>query len=299
MSDTAAIAASSANQAAPASTAEGGGVKLWSGLSFHGVFKDILDTINPLQHLPIVGSVYRYLTGDEPSGGARIAGDALYGGPIGFAVGVVSTLLLDKNGHDLGERTLAKVFGPSPAESGTMVASASTAAGQATAAPTPLTLAMPGQASPVPAAAASAQTLSPPQPPQSLFTSLPAPAAAATPAPAAPSAPQQGLPLQRQFAASRPTGGGPTLNNRPVPLELGSGLLPVSPPAALAVPGRRLAPVATATQPPAITPAAAAAPNPIAQKMLDALDKYERLKKQQEQQDKSSNDNAPKVDLAL
>src|SRR5262252_11002274 len=85
-----------------------GGLKLWSGLSFHGLLKDVLDTINPLQHLPVIGSVYRYLTGDEPTGGARIAGDALYGGPIGFAAGVVSTLLLDKDGKDVGERVLAK-----------------------------------------------------------------------------------------------------------------------------------------------------------------------------------------------
>ena len=61
----------------------------------------------------MIGSVYRYLTGDEPSGGARIIGDAVFGGPIGFGVSVVSTALLDDDqGHDLGERMLAKVFGP-------------------------------------------------------------------------------------------------------------------------------------------------------------------------------------------
>ena len=52
-------------------------------------FRDILDIVNPLQHLPIIGSVYRWLTGDRPGAVAQIAGDALYGGPIGAAVGFV------------------------------------------------------------------------------------------------------------------------------------------------------------------------------------------------------------------
>ena len=59
---------------------------MWSHGSFS--FKDLLDIVNPLQHLPVVGSIYRYLTGDEPAAGTRIIGDALYGGPIGFGVSV-------------------------------------------------------------------------------------------------------------------------------------------------------------------------------------------------------------------
>src|SRR5215469_11914470 len=109
MSDTSAAAAvqPSQNSALPQPTH---GQSLWSHGSFG--FKDLLDIVNPLQHLPIIGSVYRYLTGDEPSGGARIVGDAIYGGPIGFGVGVVTTMLTDEDGHDLGERALAAVFGP-------------------------------------------------------------------------------------------------------------------------------------------------------------------------------------------
>ena len=29
-------------------------------------FKDVLDTINPLQHIPIINTIYRELTGDQP-----------------------------------------------------------------------------------------------------------------------------------------------------------------------------------------------------------------------------------------
>jgi hypothetical protein len=83
---------------------------MWSKGSFS--FKDLLDIVNPLQHLPVVGSIYRYLTGDEPAVGTRVIGDTLYGGPIGFGVSVASNALLtSSDGKDLGERMLADVFG--------------------------------------------------------------------------------------------------------------------------------------------------------------------------------------------
>ncbi|MBT5663730.1 MAG: hypothetical protein HOJ06_00205, partial [Rhodospirillaceae bacterium] len=37
-------------------------------------FGDVLDIINPLQHIPVVSTLYRELTGDEISPGARMAG---------------------------------------------------------------------------------------------------------------------------------------------------------------------------------------------------------------------------------
>lgn len=52
-------------------------------------FGDFVDLINPLQHLPLVSEVYRNVTGDQISDGARHAGHALYGlalgGPLGMA----------------------------------------------------------------------------------------------------------------------------------------------------------------------------------------------------------------------
>ncbi|WP_346896923.1 hypothetical protein [uncultured Roseibium sp.] len=53
-------------------------------------FKDFLDVINPLQHIPGISELYRAVTGDAISDGARYSGNALYGlalgGPIGFGV---------------------------------------------------------------------------------------------------------------------------------------------------------------------------------------------------------------------
>ncbi len=52
-------------------------------------FSDIIDVVNPLQHIPGVSELYRALTNDQISEGARFAGNALYGvalgGPIGLA----------------------------------------------------------------------------------------------------------------------------------------------------------------------------------------------------------------------
>ena len=42
-------------------------------LSFH----DILDMINPLQHIPLISTMYRYITGDTPGNVARIVGDGI------------------------------------------------------------------------------------------------------------------------------------------------------------------------------------------------------------------------------
>jgi hypothetical protein len=89
-------------------------------------FRDLLDIINPLQHLPIIGSIYRWATGDRPGEAAQVAGDALYGGPIGVGISLLSASLQDSQGHDLGERALAYVFGPSDKQA-TAVASATPA----------------------------------------------------------------------------------------------------------------------------------------------------------------------------
>ncbi|WP_029008748.1 hypothetical protein [Azospirillum halopraeferens] len=48
-------------------------------------FEDLIDTINPLQQLPVVSAVYREATGDTISIPARLAGGFLFGGPTGLA----------------------------------------------------------------------------------------------------------------------------------------------------------------------------------------------------------------------
>lgn len=52
-------------------------------------FKDVLDLVNPLQHIPVVGNVYRKLTGDVLAPAMRVAGGALFGGPLGAGLSLV------------------------------------------------------------------------------------------------------------------------------------------------------------------------------------------------------------------
>lgn len=67
----------------------------------------LLDIINPLQHIPIVSTVYRALTGDEIAGPARLIGGALFGGPIGFAAATANLVLEQATGNDLAGHALA------------------------------------------------------------------------------------------------------------------------------------------------------------------------------------------------
>ncbi|MGR9091340.1 MAG: hypothetical protein ACU85U_12245 [Gammaproteobacteria bacterium] len=46
-------------------------------------FADVIDIVNPLQHIPVVSTFYRKLTGDTIDPAMRIAGGALFGGPLG------------------------------------------------------------------------------------------------------------------------------------------------------------------------------------------------------------------------
>jgi len=78
-------------------------------------FSDLIDTINPLQHIPVVSSVYRAITDDEISPAARVAGDSLFLGPIG-AVGALFDLGVEAiTGNTLGEHAVA-LFGGEESE---------------------------------------------------------------------------------------------------------------------------------------------------------------------------------------
>jgi hypothetical protein len=70
-------------------------------------FGDFIDLINPLHHIPIVGTIYRAITGDEIGGPAKILGGMLFGGPIGFIAAAFDTIVSQATGRDLGETVVA------------------------------------------------------------------------------------------------------------------------------------------------------------------------------------------------
>jgi hypothetical protein len=91
--------------------------------AFYDVLKGVFDIVNPLQHIPVVSALYRHLTGDEPAPIARLAGDGLYGGAFGAAVGFADIALKKITGKDIGERAFAMIdTGPHNKSAPVMVA---------------------------------------------------------------------------------------------------------------------------------------------------------------------------------
>ncbi len=70
-------------------------------------FWDVLDVINPLQHIPVISTIYRAITGDEIKAPARILGDGIFGGVIGAVAGVINSVVSEFSGKGIGEHVLA------------------------------------------------------------------------------------------------------------------------------------------------------------------------------------------------
>ncbi len=92
-----------------------------AGVSFH----DVLSALNPLQYLPVVGTIYRAVTGDVIPESLRLLGSfaasGLMGGPIGMLVNVGSAALqklADIEPDRIAHSALAAVglIGPEPAQ---------------------------------------------------------------------------------------------------------------------------------------------------------------------------------------
>jgi len=78
-------------------------------------FSDFIDVINPLQHIPVVSTLYRQLTGDEMDPGSRIAGGTLFFGPVGTAISGVNVMLEHNTGKDMGDHVMAMLDDGDPA----------------------------------------------------------------------------------------------------------------------------------------------------------------------------------------
>ena len=72
-----------------------------------GLFGAVLDTVNPLQHIPGVSSIYRGVTNDEINPMASMAGGFLFGGPLGFAAGAASSFIEILTGKSPAEHAMA------------------------------------------------------------------------------------------------------------------------------------------------------------------------------------------------
>jgi hypothetical protein len=82
-----------------------------SSISFH----DILSVLNPLQYIPVVGSIYRAVTGDQIPEAVRRIGSlvvsTLLGGPIGAMISIGTTIAEKATGIDLDKTEQALLTG--------------------------------------------------------------------------------------------------------------------------------------------------------------------------------------------
>ena len=101
-------------------------------------FDDFLDIINALQHIPVVSTIYRHLTGDTIKPFERLAGDTLYGGLWGGVSSAANLIFERITGKDFGDTAYAMVFGDDSKT--TAVASTSQTQQVATAAPRKLSV---------------------------------------------------------------------------------------------------------------------------------------------------------------
>ena len=64
-------------------------------------FVDLVDIVNPLQHIPVVNHFYREGTGDEIKPAAQILGGGLFGGVIGMATATANSVIESQTGQDM------------------------------------------------------------------------------------------------------------------------------------------------------------------------------------------------------
>lgn len=72
---------------------------------------DILDMVNPLQHIPLVGSLYREVTGDDIKPVSRIIGGAVYGGAVGAGTALVNSVIEYDTGTDIAGNVMKLAAG--------------------------------------------------------------------------------------------------------------------------------------------------------------------------------------------
>ncbi len=85
-------------------TAPAASVQAAATANHHFTFHDFLSAINPLQYLPVVGTIYRAVTGDTIPEALRDLGSmlvsGLLGGPIGLGINIGSLIAEKVTGID-------------------------------------------------------------------------------------------------------------------------------------------------------------------------------------------------------
>jgi hypothetical protein len=70
-------------------------------------FHHLWDVVNPLQHLPVIGTIYRAITGEHLDPVEKIAGDTLYGGLWGAVSSIADVAFEGITGKSFEDTALA------------------------------------------------------------------------------------------------------------------------------------------------------------------------------------------------
>ena len=70
---------------------------------------DAIDIVNPLQHLPIIGPLYREFTGDSLDPFSRIVGNTLFFGTFGAAFSSINVAIEVMTGKDMVSNVIAEI----------------------------------------------------------------------------------------------------------------------------------------------------------------------------------------------
>lgn len=79
-------------------------------------FWDFLDIVNPLQHIPIVNTIYREVTGDQIGSVAKMAGGGLFFGPVGLGFAALDVGVKEISGASIDEHVMAMINGEDAGE---------------------------------------------------------------------------------------------------------------------------------------------------------------------------------------
>ena len=105
MSNVALPIAGSRPALAPAPPSAQPSPRAWQEAEFS--FSDIIDILNPLQHIPLLNRMYREITGDTIGTAAKIAGGTLFGGAVGLVASLVDNVIEETTGKGPGEHLMA------------------------------------------------------------------------------------------------------------------------------------------------------------------------------------------------
>ena len=72
-------------------------------------FADLIDIVNPLQHIPLVNVAYQKITGDDIKPVSQVVGGAVFGGAMGAGGAMVNIAIEAETGKDIGEHAIAMV----------------------------------------------------------------------------------------------------------------------------------------------------------------------------------------------